>query len=187
MRMTSCVAAVLAAAVLAVPVGAAIKAMNLAELMSITDDAVYGTIVEKSSVRLDLPWDGAIYTKLVVEGESLRTGETGLFEMVFLGSHDRADDFVVSEMPTLKDSRLGGKTVVLFEKAKQDLLGLNVVHSLANLYRVEEGFGQPVVIGKGEGFAFAQNTTLADVRVHVRDTHLQLAKLGKLHIPGLDK
>lgn len=187
MRIPKCVAALIAAAVVALPVGAAIKAMNLAELMSITDDAVHGTIIGKQSIQLDVPWQGAVYTKLTVQGQSLRSDESGVFELVFHGSHVRSDDYIVSEMPELMDSRIGGKVVVFFEKNVETVKGLNVVHSLANLYRVEAGFGQPVVIGKGEGMAFELNTSLADVVTRVRDTHTELAKTGKQSIPGLDK
>ena len=64
----------------------AIKAMNLAQLMSITDDAVHGKIVDSETIRLDTPWQGAAYTKLTIEGTSLRSGEEGTFEVVFHGS-----------------------------------------------------------------------------------------------------
>lgn len=187
MRLRPCAAALLVIAAVALPVGAAIKAMTLAELMSVTDDAVVGTIVEKGTVRLDTPWAGALYTRIVVQGESLRTGATGEFALVFHGSHERSDEYIVSEMPTLKDSRVGGQVVAFFEKAKEGGPPMDLVHSWANLYRVEESFGQPVVMGKGEGSAFPLNLTLGDVRNRVSATHVQLAKTGKLSIPGMAK
>lgn len=187
MRMTSCVTALVVAAVVALPVGAAIKAMNLGELMSITDDAVYGTIVKSESIRLDAPWPNAVYTQLTVEGESLRTGEAGVFEMVFHGSHERSDDYVISEMPALQDVRRGGKTVVFFEKDVADVAGKNVVHNWANLYRVEQVFGAPVLVGKGEGSAFELNASLEEVRTRVSSAHADILKNGKKKILGLVK
>jgi hypothetical protein len=187
MRMTSCATALLAVAVVAFPVGAAIKAMNLAELMSVTDDAVHGTIVQKETVRLDAPWQDAVYTQITIEGTSLRTGEVGQFEVLFHGSHERSDDYVISEMPTLQDSRLGGTTVVFFEKGVEELGGKNLAHNWANLYRVEQVFGAPVLIGKGEGSAFVLNTAVTEVSSRVANTHVDLAKNGKKTIPGMGK
>jgi len=187
MRMKSCVAALLATAIVALPVGAAIKAMNLAQLMSITDNAVHGTIIAKQSIRVDAPWPNAVYTKLTIEGASLRTGEVGTFEVVFHGSHDRRDDYIISEMPDLKDTRVGGEVVAFLEQDAPQVAGLDVVHSWAGLYRVERGFGQAVVIGKGKGSAFPANTALAEVNQRVLTTHADIAKLGKSPIPGRDK
>jgi hypothetical protein len=45
-----------------------------------------------------------------------------------------------------------------------------VAHNLAYVYRVEDGFGAPVVIGKGEGAAFPENIKLSDVRAQVLAT-----------------
>ncbi len=175
MRMKWCVAAALLSATIAVPVSSAIKAMNLEELMSITNDVVSGTILDKDSIELDHPGDGAVYTRLTVKGESLRTGKKGTWELVFHGSHDPADRYIMSEMPTLQDSRVGGEIVVFFEVDKK-LDDRNHAHSWANLYRVEKGFGEPVVIGKGEGAAFEKNTRLVDVRERVATTHAALLK-----------
>lgn len=182
MRMKWCVSTLIVAAVAALPVAAAIKALNLEQLMSLTDDVVYGTIVDKEVVKLDHPWKGAVYTKLTVQGESLRHGKEITTEIVFHGSHDPSDDYIVSEMPELQDSRVGGKVLLLSSKTNE-LGKRNLVHNLAGLYRVESGFGEPVLVGKGEGFAFPENTKLSDVRERVRTTHdvlVEKAKLGQL-------
>jgi len=186
MRISRCVATFVVAAVAALPIGAAIKAMNLSEVMSITDDVFVGTIIGKESVTLDHPWSGAIYTKLTVEGDSLRSGKAQIKEVVFHGSHDPSDDYMVSEMPELKDTRMGGQVMVLSNTSKE-LGGLNVVYSLAGAYRIESGFGDAVVIGKGDGFAFEKNAKLSSVRAAVRTTHEALAKKAKLSLPGQDK
>jgi hypothetical protein len=184
MRVSKCVLAFSAAALLAIPVTAAIKAMTLRELMEVTQDAVHGKIVARDTVRLDHPWEGALYTRLTVEGESLRTGEKGTFKVVFHGSHEKDDWYGISSMPTLQDSRLGGETVLFF--GKHELLpGQNVVFNYAGLYRVETGFGEPVLVGKGEGMAFPENTKLVDVAKDIRATHAELT-VGH-QTPGLSK
>ena len=184
MRVSKCVLAVTAALALAVPLTAAIKSMTLRELMEVTKDAVHGKIVARDTVRLDHPWKDALYTRLTIEGESLRTGEEGTFQVVFHGSHEKDDWYGVSSMPTLQDSRLGGETVLFFDEHPL-LPGQNLVYDWSGLYRVESGFGEPVVVGKGEGLAFAENTKLSDVSARIRATHLELSRAAKA--PGLSK
>jgi hypothetical protein len=174
-------------ALIALPAGAAIKAMNLHEYMEITHDTVQGTIVAKDQLTLDHPDLGSVYTRLTVEGTSLRTGEDVATTMVFLGSHEAGSRHFTSEMPMLRDVRLGNE-VVLFYGRDPEVLdgtpgGANVIFSFAGVYRVERGFGETVVIGKGEGFAFPENTRLSDARRQVSETHqlilAERAKSGK--------
>jgi hypothetical protein len=174
MRLTKSISVALGVALVAVPVIASIKAMTLKELMSVTTDVVDVHIVAKDSFKLDWPMEGAVYTRLSVEGVSLRTQEPVKTDIVFLGSHEPADQFGTSEMPTLQDTRVGSQAVIFFGK-DQDIPGrLNVAYGLHCIYRVEEAFGAPVVIGKGEGFAFTENLKLDDVRTQVRAAHLEL-------------
>jgi hypothetical protein len=157
-----------------VPAVAAIKAMTLAELMTITTDVAHVQITAKSTFPLAHPFPEAVYTKLTVEGTSLRTGKAVKTELVFLGSHDTDDQYGISEMPTLQDTRVGSEAVVFFERDKAFPGEANVLHNLGSVYRVEKTFGSPVVIGKGEGFAFPENVKLVDARRTVRETHLAL-------------
>jgi hypothetical protein len=156
------------------PVLAAVKAMTLAELMEITSDTALVRILDKTSFRSDLPYEGAVFTRLTVQGESLRSGEPVETQVIFLGSHDPADHFASSEMPRLQDTRVGGEAILFFYK---DASMPGTPHRVANhgdVYRVEQAFGAPVVIGKGEGAAFPDNVKLADAREQVRTTHLAL-------------
>ncbi len=154
---------------------AAVKALSLSELMEITSDVAHVRITAKASVAADYPYEGCIWTKLSVQGESLRTGEPVQTELLFLGSHDAADRFTISEMPTLQDTRVGGDALVFFWKDPQLLGGANRVFDLSGVYRVEKGFGEPVVVGKGEGFAWSENVKLSAAREQVRAAHLALA------------
>ncbi|HZL99413.1 MAG TPA: hypothetical protein VFD43_04090 [Planctomycetota bacterium] len=175
MRLSKSIAVALGVALVAVPAIASIKAMTLKELMAVTTEVVDARIVAKRSFKLDWPMEGAVYTGLSIEGVSLRTLEPVKTEVVFLGSHDPADQFGTSEMPTLQDTRVGSQAVIFYAK-DQDIPGrLNVVYDLSGVYRGEQAFGAPVVVGKGEGFAFAENVKLGDVRTQVRTAHLELA------------
>ena len=174
MRFPKIALAALGAAALAVPTFAAIKAMTLSELMGVTTDTVHVKILEKSSFRADFPMQGVVWTKLKVQGESLRTGEAVNTEVVFLGSHEPSDNYGTSEMPALQDTRVGGEAVIFYGKMDGMPGQPNVAFNLAGVYRVEKAFGAPVVIGKGEGMAFAENVKLDEVTKQVRATHLEL-------------
>jgi hypothetical protein len=179
MRLSKSIAVALGIALVAVPAIASIKAMTLKELMGITTEVVDAKILSKTSFKLDYPMEGAVYTSLTIEGVSLRTQQPVKTEVVFLGSHDPADQFGTSEMPTLQDTRVGSEAIIFFAK-DQDFPGrANLVYDLSGIYRVEQAFGAPVVIGKGEGFAFAENRKLDDVRTDVRATHLELEAEAK--------
>ena len=174
MRFPKLALAALGAAVLAVPTIAAVKAMTLSELMGITTDTVHVHILAKTTFRSDWPMTGVVWTKLTVQGESLRTGEPVTTDLVFLGSHDPKDNYGTSEMPTLQDTRVGGEAVIFFGKMDGMPGNPNVAYNLACVYRVEKGFGTPVVIGKGDGFAWSENLKLSDAGDQVRKTHLEL-------------
>jgi hypothetical protein len=178
---SSALCASLALLLASVPCIAAVKAMNLSELMSITTEAAHVKITASSTFHLDWPLEGAVWTKLTVQGESLRTEQPVSADVVFLGSHDPADQFGVSEMPTLQDTRVGSEAVIFWQGNDPDMpTHQNRVFALDSVYRVESSFGSPVVVGKGEGFAFPENVKLDDARKAVRATHLALAqKAGK--------
>ncbi|MGQ0552311.1 MAG: hypothetical protein ACT4PU_03740 [Planctomycetota bacterium] len=150
------------------------KALTLSELMEVTSDVVHVTILDKSSFKMDYPYDGAVYTRLSVSGTSLRTGEPVSTQLVFLGSHEPRDQFGTSEMPTLQDTRIGSEAVAFYFADKEMPGQLNRIFDFSGIYRVEKAFGKPVVVGKGEGLAFAENVKLEDVRTQVRKTHLEL-------------
>ena len=178
MRVHTCAAALLGLALIAVPVGAAIKAMTLSETLEIHTDVVQGKILGKTTVKTDLPLEGMVYTHMTVQGESLITGETVTRELVFLGSHEPSDNYGTSEMPTLQDTRVGAEALVFYKHDETGATPVDRVFDLSGVYRIEQTFGAPVVIGKGEGFAFPQNVKLADARDQIRKTHaaLQAAK-----------
>lgn len=185
MRLTKWACALAVAAIAVLPLGAAIKAMTLKELMEITTDVVQAKIVGKDTLTMDRPYEGAVYTQLHIQGVSLRTGEKVDQVVVFHGSHDLGERYVISEQPELQDVRVGSEGV--FFIADETLpVAHHLLHNWASVYRVERGFGEPVVMGKGEGSAFEKNVKLVDARERVRSAHLQIEaeKLQK-QTPGL--
>jgi hypothetical protein len=183
MRMLKSAAVLLGVALIAIPAGAAIKAMTLAEAMEVNSDVLHGRIVSKTTVKTDRPLEGMVYTHMTVEGESLISGEKLTKELVFLGSHEPGDAYGTSEMPTLQDTRVGADAVILYAIDATGEKPVNVVHDYSSVYRVETAFGSPVVIGKGEGFAFPENVKLSDARAQIVKTNAEIqaakAKAGK--------
>ena len=110
----------------------------------------------------------------IFRSESLRTDETVETDVVYLGSHDPADDYGSSEMPLFQDVRLGNRVVIFYGRDESNLSGANQLWAWNCAFRVESVFGQPVVMGKGEGFAFTENVTLAQAREQVRTAHLAM-------------
>ncbi len=186
MKCTRMFVAAAAALLVALPVGAAVKAMTLTELMEVTDDAVLGRIVAKETFRADWPLEGAVYTRLLVEGTSLRTGRTQTHPVVFLGSHEPDDRFTMSEMPRLRDVRLGNE-VIVFSQLSERLGGQAEAHNHGNVYRVEQGFGEPVVMGKGDGLAFPVNTRLSEVRGLITAADAAIRARAVDPLPGSDR
>ena len=175
MKFARIAAAAFGAAALAVPAPAAVKALTLAELMTINTEAAQVRILGKSSFASDYPLAGVTWTRMAVEGVSLRTGEPVAQDVVFLGSHDPADGYASSEMPTLQDTRVGGEAIVFWFRDEAMPAKLDVVSDHSAVYRIEKGFGEPVVVGKGKGLAFPENLKLVDAAASVRATHLELA------------
>jgi len=188
MRWSSSLLAATAALALSAPAAAAIKALSLPELMSITNDTVDGQIVSSETFRVDDPdYEGVVFTRLTIVGESMRTGEKVSTKVVFRGSHDPADGYATSEMPALNDVRVGGRAVFFIENRDAYVAGPNVVWNFANVFRVESVAGNPVVMGKGQGAAFPENLTLASAREQVRTVHLSLeAQKSKVLPDGMD-
>lgn len=183
MKILKAAAVLLGVALVAIPAGAAIKAMTLAEAMEINSDVLHGRIVSKTTVKTDRPLEGMVYTHMTVEGESLTTGEKVTKELVFLGSHDTKDNYGTSEMPTQQDTRVGGDALIMYSHDESGATPVDRVSDFSAVYRVEIAFGEPVVIGKGEGFAFPENVKLAEARTRVLKAHADImaakSKAGK--------
>jgi len=161
-------------ALVALPTAASIRAMDLSEYMEITVETLHGTIVAKETFRNDYPEAGTVWTRITVEGDAWRAEEPVTVEAVFMGSHDPADNFFMSEMPEFRDVRIGHEVVMFYgtDPSVHPDRGLaNVVWNLSGVFRVERGYGEPVLVGKGEGFAFTENVKLSEAKSRVRAIH----------------
>jgi len=163
-------AAVLVAATLGT---AQIERLDLSQMVSRTDNAVFGTIVDKQVIRIDHPTDGPelYFTILTIEGRSLRSDENLTVDVTFGGGFVDADHGVDnSEAPSADDTRVGNR-VVAFYKWSPDLGGglagnwLYAAHG--GLFRTFEAPGGTVVLGRGEGYAVTTNVAYTNLKDNV--------------------
>ena len=155
-------------------VHAKIVRLDLEGMVTATDDAVLGTIVDRNVFRVDHPIDGPelYYTTLTVEGESLRTGQDRRVDVTFHGGFIDADNGVWnSEAPHASEIELGDEILVF--SAWLDNLGGDVAAnalyaSHGGLYTTFEGSEGVVVQGRGEGYAIPQNVPVARLRTDIQ-------------------
>jgi hypothetical protein len=166
MKIRSSLLLLVGATALGAMATAKIVRLDLPTMVQSTDDAVYGTIVDKETFRVDHPVDGPelYYTTLFVQGRSLETGQNRTAAVTFPGGWMDADQGVWnSEAPSEDDTRLGNK-VVVFSKWSDNMGGDVAASALfashGGLFRTFEGPSGTVVQGRGDGYAISTNIRL---------------------------
>jgi len=164
----------LAAGALALAVGqhvnAKILTLDLEAMVAATDDAVLGTIVDRTVIRVDHPIDGPelYYTTLTIQGESLRSGEERQVDVTFPGGFIDAENGAWnSEAPSVDDTVLG-REVVVFSRWSDNLGGDVAANALyashGGLYTTIDTREGKIVQGRGEGYAIPMNVTVSRLR-----------------------
>ena len=152
-----------------------IKAFTLPEMVREADGAVFGEIVSQKVFRVDHPVDGSelYFTTLTIQGRSVYDGAPLLVDVTFHGGFlDEKQGVHNSEAPSADDVKVGNK-VVAFYKWTQDMGGDVSANALiaahGGLFRTVDGLADPVVLGRGQGYAIARNVKLAQLDQAVRD------------------
>jgi len=163
-----------AALLVAATLGTAqIERLDLSQMVSKADNAVFGTIVNKEVIRIDHPADGAelYFTTLTVEGQSLKTGENLTVDVVFSGGFVDADHGVNnSEAPSADDTRIGNRVVAFYKWSTNlggQLAGNGLYAAHGGLFRTFENRGRTVVQGRGEGYAVPANVEYTKLKSDV--------------------
>ena len=157
-------AAVLVAAALGT---AQIERLDLNQMVSKADNAVFGTITNKEVIRIDHPKDGPelYFTTLTVEGHSLRNNEPLTVDVTFAGGFiDNEHGVHNSEAPSADDVRVGNRVVAFYKWVDNmggDLAGNALYAAHGGLFRTFEGRRGTIVQGRGEGYAVSTNVELA--------------------------
>ncbi len=162
---------------------ASIERLTLDDMVSRTDDAVDATIVASRVFRVDHPVDGPelYYTALTLAGRSLADGRATTVDVIFPGGFVNENEGVWnSEAPSADDQRIGNH-VIAFYKFQSNMgggvSGNGLYASHGGIYRVAEGSQGPVVLGRGEGYAVANNVRVTDLGSAVRTIRSQ--QLGR--------
>lgn len=150
---------------------AQIERLDLPTMVAKTDDAVFGAIVSKEVAKIvsEEPDGPTLYfTKITVDGYSLKSGQPAVVDMWFGGGFVSETEGVHnSEAPSADDTKVGNK-VVTFHKYEYNMgngLSGNALYAWhGGLYRTfENRAGDTVVQGRGEGYAIATNIKLSDL------------------------
>jgi len=151
-------------------VAAQIERLDLKQMVSKADDAVFGTITRSQVVRVDSPNNGPehYFTTLTIAGRSLKgDGRDLTVDVTFAGGFIDAENGVHnSEAPAADDAKVGNR-VVAFYKWTDNMGGGFAANALyaahGGLYRTIEARKGTVVLGRGDGYAVPQNITLSEL------------------------
>lgn len=175
------------AAVAALLVGtlqASIERLDLPEMVSKADNAVIGTIVDKEVVRIDHPIDGPelYYTHLLIRGRSVYDGSEITVPVTFPGGFVAPGQGVYnSEAPSADETKVGTRVLAFYawsDNMGGELAANALYASHGGLYRVVSGRREPIVLGRGFGYAVDRNYRVSELETSVR-SHLEAKPRGK--------
>lgn len=159
---------------LGAPSSAQIKSLNLEQMVTAADNAVYGQITGSRVFRVDSLQDGPelYYTELVIAGRSLTDSRPTTVRVVFRGGFISDTEGVFnSEAPAADDVKVG-RTVVAFYRWVDDLGGgvpaNTLVAAHGGIYRTVEGPRGATVLGRGQGYAISANVRTTDLESAVQ-------------------
>lgn len=147
------------------PSTAQIERLDLTQMVTKTDEAMVGKIVDRQVFRVDHPVDGPelYYTTLFIQGESLYSGADKQHAVTFPGGFINENEGVFnSEAPTADETAIGN-TVVVFSKWSDNMGGDVAANALyashGGIYQTFKTRSNDMVVqGRGEGYALELNT-----------------------------
>ena len=154
---------------------AQIVRLDLPQMVAQTDGAIYGTIVDRSVIRIDHPIDGPelYYTTLYIEGRLLGSTQTTTVGVTFAGGFiDEHNGVWNSEAPSADETRLGNRVLAFYKWSDNmggDLAGNALYASHGGLYPTIQAGGQTVVQGRGDGYAVRENATIVNLEERVQE------------------
>ncbi len=163
-------AALLAASVLG---GAQIERLTMDQMVSRCDHAVAGEIVGRHVFRVDHPVDGPelYFTRLTVSGTSCFDGSAMTVDVLYHGGFVNDTEGVYnSEAPTDAETEIGNDVVVFYKHSDNmggDVSGNVLFAAHGGLYQTIPGVDEPVVLGRGDGYAIRNNTKMSALEAQV--------------------
>jgi hypothetical protein len=154
---------------------AQIERLSLEQMVGQVDDCVHGTIVDREVFRVDHPVDGPelYFTTVHIQGHSVLSGQEQLVQVTFHGGFvDEENGVYNSEAPSADETRIGRK-IVAFHKWTENMGGdvaANVLYAAhGGLYTTFGDAQNPVIQGRGEGYAVTSNVVFDQFQTRVRE------------------
>ena len=145
---------------------AQIEELTLQEMVSRTENSVFGTITNRTVDRYDHPVDGPelYFTTLTVQGRSLVNGLPITVDVTYPGGFiDEEHGVYNSEAPSEDDVQLGNKVVVFYkwlDNMGGEVAGNRLWASHGGLFRAAVTRRGTVVLGRGDGYCIPANVPL---------------------------
>ncbi len=158
---------------------AQILKVDLGQMVANTDGAVFGTIVDKETIRIDHPVDGPelYYTTLTIKGTDLASNKPTVVSVSFPGGFIDAENGVYNSEAPAKDVIAVGKKVVAFhlwsDNMGGDFASSALYGSHGGVYSTFENKGEVIVQGRGAGYAITTNTHLSRLQGDIQANKTQ--------------
>lgn len=184
MKLSSLAYGALALVATAALGSAMIERLDLAQMVSKTDNAVVGKIVARHVVRIDHPVDGEelYFTTLTIEGRSLETQKPVTVDVSHGGGWiDETHGAFNSEAPSADDTKIGNEVVCFYKHVDNmggDFAGNEIYTWHGGIYRTFEHRGATIVQGRGDGYAIPTNVLLTDLESQITALAQQQKKGG---------
>ncbi len=154
---------------------AQILKVDLGQMVSSTDGAVYGTIINKETIRIDHPVDGPelYYTTLTIKGKDLVSNKSTVVSVSFPGGFIDAEHGVFNSEAPAEGVVAVGKQVVAFHKWSDNMGGDFASNALfashGGVYSTFMSKGNVIVQGRGDGYAITTNTHLTRLQGSIQE------------------
>jgi len=153
---------------------AQILKVDLGQMVASTDGAIFGTITNKETIRIDHPVDGPelYYTTLTIKGKDLASNQPTEISVSFPGGFIDAEHGVFNSEAPADDVIAIGKQVVAFHKWSDNMGGDFASNALfashGGVYSTFKNKGNVIVQGRGDGYAITTNTHLTRLQGNIQ-------------------
>ena len=155
---------------------AAILELSLSEIVTQSDQAVFGEITQRTVHKVVGQDSTDYYTTVTIEGRLVGSQTPVTVDVVFGGGFINETEGVYnSEAPAAEEVRVG-KHVVAFYKWQDGFAGTgaNALYNMhGGLYRTDVGPTGSIVLGRGKGYAVDRNVTITKLDAQVAELQSQ--------------
>ena len=152
---------------------ASIERLNLTQMVSKTDHAVYGEITAAHVFKAtEASGSDHYFTRLTIEGTSLVDQRPMTIDVTVYGGYlNENEGAYYSEAPSADDIRVGNR-IVGFTKWSDDMgagVASNVFYAAhGGLFRTVDGPRGTTVLGRGAGYAVSRNVNVVTLGTQIR-------------------